>query len=353
MRLFLIALVLLPQEDPPDEWPKDVTRDWAKPQLTKDHSKFQGTYRIEFPEKGKFVALHGTNGKAIIYEFKDWLAEKFLLTQAMPCTGTMTFWRNFTGEVTRLDATTKHMWVSDKERPVTVTPDGQTIAIAKNDHTVSIYDSGKSEAPRLEFEAASRGLMDLCVFGKQYLVTIASQQVRLWNLNKLTEKPKESSFGNAVRAYALARPDNRYIALTMGKYVHALDVSTMKGKDLAEDFDAGGGKVDFSDDGKFLLCQTPAQTASVYSSGGEWKHLLKLTGEERRVVCSVLHPNGSHLAWIDAKGDLHLSHVLTGFEVGKLQMPGFKAGTMTWHPGGDAIYICSEDAKIIRVVTRK
>jgi len=353
MRILLVTFILLLQEDVPEEWPKDVSRDWAKPQLTKDHSKFQGTLRIEFPEKAKFVALHGSNGRVIIYEFKDWLAQKFLLTQAIPCTGTTTFWRTFTGEVTRLDSTTKHMWVSDKERPMTVTPDGQTIAIAKNDHTVSLYDAGKPEAPKQEFDAASRGLMDLFVFGKQYLVTIASQQVRQWNLNKLTEKPKEVGFGNVVRSFALARPDNRYVALTMGKFVHALDVSTMKGKDLSEDFEAGGGRVEFSEDGKFLLCQTPGQTASVYSSGGEWRHLLKLSGEERKVTCAALHPTGGYLAWTDAKGDLRISHVTTGFEVARLPMPGFKAGTMTWHPTGDSIYICDETGKVIRVITRK
>jgi WD40 repeat protein len=351
MRTLPLLLLLLARQE--DEWPKDVPRDWAKIDLVKEHGKFAGTNRIEFAgEKARFIALHGSNGKAIVYEFKDWLSEKFLMTQAIPCTGTAMFFRDYTGEVKKLGETTKHMWVNNKDRPMTVTPDGSLIVLAKNERTVQVFENGKAEAPKQEFDAHGRGLMDLFIWGRQFLVTVAAQEVRVWNLNKLTEKPKEVGFGNVVRSFALARPDNRYIALVFGKFVHALDITTMKGKDIAEDMEAGG-KVEFSDDGKFLLIVTPAKTALVYQAGGDWKEVFKLAGDEKKVVTGALSPTGAYLAWMDAASTLHMTHVASGFDCGTIPMPGWAVGSMTWHPGGDQLYLCAANGKSIRVVGKK
>ncbi len=360
MRLLvlLLTLSLSPSfslsQDP--EWPKDVPKDWAKPDLAKESAKFPGTLRIEFAgEKAKYVILHTTSGKAIIYESKDWTGnanDKFLLTQAYPCTGTTTYWRNYAGEIKKLGETDKHKWVEIKERPCTVTPDGNLIIVAKNDRTVQIWETGKPTEPKQEFDAHSRGFMDLFVWGKQHLVTLASTEVRVWNLAKLTDKPKEAIFGNQLRSFALAKPDNRYVALNFGKFVHALDLSLMKGKDLSEDLEAGG-RCEFADDGRSLLVLTAAKTATVYQSAGEWKELLKLGDAETKVTTAALSPTGTYLAWFDLKGTMHFTHVASRFEVAKYEMPGFKPGFVTWHPNGNEIYITTENGSAYRTVMKK
>lgn len=342
----LLALLVLLQEEEPK-----LPREWAAPDLVKVHTKFVGTYKIEFADKGRIIALLDGGRKATIYEFKDWQGGKFVMSQAMPCTGTNQFWRDFTGEVQNV-STRKHTWVSNKERPVAVTPDGNMIFIARNERSVQMYTVDKPEAPKAEFDAHSRGLMDLFVHGN-LLVTIASQEVRSWKIDKLTEKPKEAGFGNAIRSFALSEPDNRYLALNMGKYVHALDVVKMTGKDLPEDMEAGGGMIEFAPDGKSFVVVTPAKTATVYRSGDTWKELLKISGDETKVVCAALSPNGAYLAWIDPAGTLHFSHVEKAAETGKLELPGFKVASMTWHPNGNTLYLCAEDGKTIREVGKK
>jgi WD40 repeat protein len=351
MRLPTLALLLLLQDpEQPAEWPKDVPKDWARPSLQKEHGNLASAFRVTFGEKGKWILLHDAAGKAVVYETAKWTGGAFLMAGAIPCTGSTDFIRDYTGAVQKIGAK-KHFWISDKERPMAVSSDGAMVAIARNDHAVQLYDSSKPEAPRAEFDAHPRGMLDLFFYGKQYLVTVSQLEVRLWNPNKLTEKPKSDGFGNPVRSFATARPDNRYLALSLGKYVRAVEVSTMKGKDLDESLEGAGG-LEFSEDGKFLVVWTAAQTATVYWAGGEWKTACTLKGDDAKVALAALHPSGTYVAWTDGKA-LRITHVASGFEVGKADVLGFKPASMTWQPDGKAIFLCSQTGNAIRVYAQK
>lgn len=353
-RLLLAVLFLAApaaQDDPQPEWPKEVPKDWATPQLDKETAKFPGVSRIEFADKGKWVACF-TGRTATVYEFSKWFDGVFYLAQAQPTSGNPLYWRDYTGQVQKLGG--KGLWVNSKDRPVAVSPDGGSIAVAKNDRTVAIHDPGNADVPRAEFDAHGRGLMDVFFRNRTSLVTVAAQEVRLWNLSKLANKPEEVGFGSLIRSVTSSPPDNRYLAMPVGRVVHALETVSLKGVNLEEDLEAPGGSVAFSGDGKCLLVVAPAGTATVYSSGGDWKRMFRAGGKDGvRALRGELDPTGKYLAWIDDKQTLRFVHVSSGFEVSQVGLSGFSAGTMTWHPDGKSLYLCAADGKSIRVYTRK